>query len=244
MGWPGGQGAPLVSKAREPVAPLGEVQLIPTGDLRPYPANARRITQRAVDLTAESLRTFGWQQPCVADPQLVLVVGHVRHRAAQQLGQLVVPTIVAKGLSPAQLKAYRLADNRTHDYTTWDYGQLAGELAAPGMDDFAKVLDLANWQQLITEFEAARVDGQQFLTDQRTRDQLTADLTLTVTFADRAAADRAGALILDQIPGVIYVRYGYQQAGPAAASGDQQREAGADPAQHHPPAAPPDGGHS
>lgn len=206
------------------IADLGPVQVLPLASLTPYPANARRITQRAVELTAESLRLFGWQQPMVADPERVLVVGHVRHRAALSLGEATGPVIIAEHLSPAQLKAYRIADNRTHDYTTWDYGLLAAELDEVG-DDFARVLDLADWKGLLAQFDQAQADGADYLTDPAARAKLTGQLTLTVTFAERDDWERAGKAILETIPGVVDVRYGYQGPGGSAAGGDQRRQA-------------------
>lgn len=190
-----------------PIADLGPVQRLPLDTLTPYPANARRITAKAVDLTAESLRLFGWQQPLVVDPGRVLIVGHVRHRAARQLGAVDGPVIIAEHLTAAEVKAYRIADNRTHDYTAWDYGTLAREL--DGLpDDFARVLDLADWEAIVAGFEDARADGLLPNTTERTSALLGGGFALSVVFADREAADKAAPAIMD-IPGVLNVRHGF-----------------------------------
>jgi len=193
--------------ATPPIADLGAVERVRLADLTPYPANARRITAKAVDLTAESLRLFGWQQPMVADPGRVLIVGHVRHRAALKLGAEYGPAIIAEGLTAAQVKAYRIADNRTHDYTTCDYGQLAAEL--DGLpDDFARVLDLADWEAIVAGFEDARADGLLPNTTERTSALLGGGFALSVVFANREAADVAAPAIM-AIPGVLNVRHGF-----------------------------------
>lgn len=181
-----------------------EIESWPLDKARPYPANARKIPQRAVEQCAESIREFGWQQPIVVDRDGVIVAGHVRHRAAALLGETTIPVVVARELSDAQIRAYRIADNRTRDYTTWDYGMLADELRAVG-DDFAKVLDLADWQQLVAEFERQRADAEDLLSGDA-RALISQEHAVTVVFADRDSADRAGPELL-AIAGVLHVRY-------------------------------------
>jgi len=95
----------------------------------PYARNAREISQSAVDKVAASIKEFGWRQPIVVDAQDVIIVGHTRLRAAQKLGLAVVPVHVATNLTPAQVKSYRLLDNRSHEEATWDLELLASELA-------------------------------------------------------------------------------------------------------------------
>jgi DNA modification methylase len=97
--------------------------------IRPYEKNARKIPQRAVDKVAASLQEYGWQQPIVVDKQGVIVVGHVRRLAALQLGWTEAPIHVADNLTPAQIRAYRLMDNRSHQEADWDLDLLGPELA-------------------------------------------------------------------------------------------------------------------
>lgn len=110
----------------------------------PYGRNARKIPQDAIDKVAGSLKEFGWRQPIVVDREGVIVVGHTRLLAAQQLGMAEVPVHVASNLTPEQVRAYRLADNRTHDETGWDLSLLAVEmkdLASMGVDLSATAFD-------------------------------------------------------------------------------------------------------
>ena len=94
----------------------------------PYARNPR-ANDAAVDAVAASINKFGFRQPIVVDEQGVIVVGHTRFKAARRLGLDEVPVHVAEGLTEAQVKAYRLADNRTADYAHWDEELLPLELA-------------------------------------------------------------------------------------------------------------------
>src|SRR6516165_6880393 len=96
--------------------------------IRPY-QNNRRVNDPAVDAVAASIKAFGFRQPIVVDEQGVIIVGHTRYKAALKLGLTEVPVHVAVGLSPAQAKAYRLADNQTARLAEWDYERLPIELA-------------------------------------------------------------------------------------------------------------------
>src|SRR5271166_1045986 len=113
------------------------IETWPLDRIKPYERNARKIPQRAIDKVAASLKEFGWQQPIVVNKAGVIIVGHTRYLAAKQLGWTEAPVHVAKNLSAAQEKAYRLADNRTNEETGWDLGLLApeiGELKALNFD--------------------------------------------------------------------------------------------------------------
>ena len=105
-----------------------DVQMWPISAILPYPQNARKIPQAAIDKVAKSIQEFGWQQPIVVEPTGVIVVGHVRRLAALQLGLIEAPVHVARDLTPTQLRAYRLMDNRSHEDAKWDAGILTLEL--------------------------------------------------------------------------------------------------------------------
>jgi DNA modification methylase len=111
-----------------------DVQLRPIDDVTPYPGNPRR-NDAAVDAVARSLKEFGFRQPVVVDKDSVVVVGHTRLKAARKLGLTHVPVHVAADLTPAQARAYRIADNRTATIADWDNDLLAAELAGLKADD-------------------------------------------------------------------------------------------------------------
>jgi DNA modification methylase len=104
------------------------VQLRPITSIKPYERNPRR-NDPAVDAVAASIREFGFRQPIVVDEQGVIVVGHTRFKAALKLGMKTVPVHVAKGLTPEQIMAYRIADNKTATLSSWDDERLVQELA-------------------------------------------------------------------------------------------------------------------
>lgn len=107
--------------------------------ITPYDKNPRR-NKKAVDAVASSLKQFGWRQPIVVDGEKVIVVGHTRYLAAQKMGMEKVPVVVAKDLRPDQVKAYRIADNKTNEIAEWDVGLLSDELKAlsdAGWNNFA-----------------------------------------------------------------------------------------------------------
>lgn len=92
--------------------------------------NNPRNNDRAVDAVAESIREFGFKVPIVIDGDNVIVCGHTRVKAAQKLGMETVPCIIADDLTPEQIKAFRLADNKTGELAGWDFAKLEEELAA------------------------------------------------------------------------------------------------------------------
>jgi DNA modification methylase len=104
------------------------VEMRPITSIRPYDNNPR-LNDAAVDAVAASIKEFGFRQPIVVDQDSVIIVGHTRFKAALKLGLEVVPVHVALGLTPAQAKAYRLADNQTATLSQWDNERLPLELA-------------------------------------------------------------------------------------------------------------------
>ena len=103
--------------------------------VKPYPGNPR-INDDAVDAVAGSLQEFGFRQPLVVDTDGILIVGHTRWKAALKLGLKKVPVHLAKDLTPAQIKAYRIADNQTASIAEWDFDLLPIELAGLQAMDF------------------------------------------------------------------------------------------------------------
>jgi DNA modification methylase len=96
--------------------------------ITPYDRNPR-LNDPAVDAVAASIREFGFRQPIVVDEHGVIVVGHTRYKAALKLGLTTVPVHVAVGLTPEQVKAYRIADNQTASLSGWNEDLLVAELA-------------------------------------------------------------------------------------------------------------------
>ena len=105
-----------------------KIELRPLAEIKPYEKNPR-LNDGAVDAVAESIRRFGFRQPIVVDADGVIVCGHTRYRAAQKLGLAEVPVHVATDLTPEQIRAYRIADNKTAELAEWNLELLPIELA-------------------------------------------------------------------------------------------------------------------
>lgn len=114
-----------------------KIQWMAVDAVTPYEKNPRKIPKEAVEKVAASIREFGFKQPIVVDKYMVIIVGHTRLMAAKQLGLDKVPVLVALDLSPEKVKAYRLADNKTNEFTDWEFDTLQEELASfLSVDDF------------------------------------------------------------------------------------------------------------
>ena len=111
----------------------------PLKDLIPYGNNPRHITTEAVDDVAESIKRYGFRQPIVIDKENIILAGHVRYLASQKLGLESVWVERAEELSTKDAREYRLADNRTSEYTDFDVDKLAEEMRdledVPGWDN-------------------------------------------------------------------------------------------------------------
>ena len=112
-----------------------KIEKINIDRLIPYARNPRN-NKASVSKVASSIKEYGWQQPIVVDNEMVVIAGHTRLLAAQQLGLNEVPVHIAANLTTEQIKAYRLADNRIAEDSEWDESLLALELAELESLDF------------------------------------------------------------------------------------------------------------
>jgi DNA modification methylase len=133
-----------------------QIEMVPIESVREYERNPRTISEDAVAAVASSIAQFGFKVPLVVDGANVIIAGHTRHRAARKLGLPTVPVIRADDLTPAQVQAFRLADNQVATLSKWDYELLPleiSELKAAGFDltllsfdadELAQLIDAAN----------------------------------------------------------------------------------------------------
>lgn len=111
------------------------IELWPLERLRPYAKNARTHSEAQVDKICASIMAYGFNNPILVDEDDGIVAGHGRYAAATKLDMAQVPVISLSHLTPAQRRAYVLADNRTFEDGGWDTAILAEELAALAADD-------------------------------------------------------------------------------------------------------------
>jgi DNA modification methylase len=128
----------------------------------PYARNARVCPEQAIAKVAGSIHEFGFKNPILVDAEGVIIAGHTRLLAAQRLELETVPVIVCADLSPAKVKALRLADNRTGEETTWDEELLAveiGELLGLDIDLSLTGFDEGELAALLAEPTTGLVDA-------------------------------------------------------------------------------------
>ena len=104
-------------------------------EIKPY-ANNPRQNDSAVDAVAASIQEFGFKIPIVIDAKNEIIAGHTRIKAARKLGITEIPCIIADDLTEAQIKAFRIADNRVAELSTWDSTLLTLELQELANMDF------------------------------------------------------------------------------------------------------------
>lgn len=106
-----------------------KVKAVKVADLIEYENNPRK-NKKAVAAVAESIKQFGFKNPIIIDKDGVIIAGHTRKAAAEQLGLETVPCIIADDLTPEQAAAFRLADNKTGELAEWDFEKLEAEIKA------------------------------------------------------------------------------------------------------------------
>jgi ParB family transcriptional regulator, chromosome partitioning protein len=119
-----------------------KIKQVSTDALIPYALNSRRHSDKQVERIASSITEFGFNQPVVVDSNNVVIVGHGRLEAAKKLGLKQVPAIEVRNLTEAQIKAYRILDNKLQNESDWDFDFLQLEIESLKETDF----DLETWE--------------------------------------------------------------------------------------------------
>ena len=128
-----------------------EVMMRDLSELTPYGGNAKRHDKKQIANVAESIRQFGFVQPIVIDRYGVIVIGHCRALAAKKLGMREVPCVCVDDLTPEQVNALRLVDNKSNE-SDWDFDLLAEELPGLDLSAFAFDWDIENEDEYGTDF--------------------------------------------------------------------------------------------
>lgn len=137
-----------------------EIRSVKIKEIKPYDRNAKKHDDTQINNVAESIRQFGFVQPIVIDSNGVIVIGHCRFEAAKRLKYAEVPCIMVDDLTPEQVDALRIVDNKTNE-SPWDIDLLAEELQDLDLSMFDFAWDLMEETAEateITEDEAPEVD--------------------------------------------------------------------------------------
>jgi site-specific DNA-methyltransferase (adenine-specific) len=121
------------------------VDYIPVSEIVPYEKNPRK-NDKAVDIVTKSIKEFGFNVPILLDKNNVIIAGHTRLKAAMKLGMNEVPVIWLEDLTEEQAKAFRIMDNKSIEYATWDIDLLKGEFAE--LKDKGFDLDLTGFNEV------------------------------------------------------------------------------------------------
>jgi DNA modification methylase len=133
-----------------------DIKQIAIDKVIPYARNPRD-NKEAISKVAASIKEYGFRQPIVVDEEMVIIAGHTRLLAAQQIGLSEVPVHIATDLSDVQIKAYRIADNKTHEFSQWDEELLAlemEELQKQGLDLDLTAFDSADIDHLLATLQS------------------------------------------------------------------------------------------
>lgn len=115
------------AKPAEAASGKMSIEYLPVDSIIPYKNNARK-NEDAIPVVKASIEAFGFRVPVCVDRDNVLVYGHTRLMAAKELGYTELPVVRADDLTPAQVRAFRLADNIVAEKSGWDFEKLEKEL--------------------------------------------------------------------------------------------------------------------
>lgn len=117
------------------------------GELKDYENNPRR-NDRSAELVAESIREYGFNVPVLIDKNDTIISGHTRKKAAEMLGMEKIPCIYIDNLSAEKIREFRLVDNKTSEFASWDYDKLIEELTEIENENMSKAFDFPDINNL------------------------------------------------------------------------------------------------
>jgi site-specific DNA-methyltransferase (adenine-specific) len=133
-----------------------QVQDTDISKIKPYENNPRDNSE-AIGEVAKSIKAYGFQQPIVVDKDGTIIVGHTRYEAAKSLGLKTIPVVWASNLNEQQVKGYRLADNKTNDYSVWDNKKLLKELQDIDEDIYTGFKESSIFEDVLDESDNSPV---------------------------------------------------------------------------------------
>lgn len=183
-----------------------EIEFIKTDDVKQYAKNAKKHPEEQVNYIANSIKEFGFRQPIVVDKDNVIVIGHGRFLAAKKLGLEVLPCVRATDLSEQQIKALRIADNKTSEKGSWDDALLSEEIKSL-IDD----MDMTDFgfgdfelSMMTEDFEPEPFDDEIIKEYEETAEEHLAKRRVIITYTDEQEDALKAVLGLDEIKKVVY----------------------------------------
>jgi hypothetical protein len=162
-----------MTEEQTPALTLPDIQTVPIDTVVPYWRNPRNVTTEAVGAIAESISRYGYQQPIVVDHERVIIIGHTRYAALRRLGATDVQVAIAKDLSPQKVKELRVIDNKSGEFSLWDFEKLQEELATTDTGSMAGFFDvLADADQANTTVDTTGASGDFYVEEPEPQDQV------------------------------------------------------------------------
>lgn len=186
---------------------MGKLKVVykPLQEIHPYEKNPRK-NDDAVQFVKNSIEKFGFKNPIIIDGDGAIVAGHTRYKAAQELGLTEVPTITADDLTPEQIKAFRIADNKTAERASWDNDILREELSDL-LDDFDMTdFGFGDFElSILTEdFEPEPYDDELINQYSENDEKFVQKKRVIITYTDEEESELLSVLGLQSIKKVVY----------------------------------------
>lgn len=174
-------------------------------EITPYEKNPRK-NDEAVEYVANSIKEFGFKVPIVIDKNGVIVAGHTRYKAAQKLGLKKLPCVIADDLTEEQVKAFRIADNKTSEKASWDNDLLKEELGEI-LDEF-DMTDFGFGEFELTilqgDYEPEPYDDEMMEQYSENDEKFTAKKRVIITYTEETETQVAEVLGVGEIKKVVY----------------------------------------
>lgn len=183
-----------------------EIEFVKTDDVKQYAKNAKKHPEEQVSYIANSIKEFGFRQPLVIDKDNVIVIGHGRYLAAKKLGLEVVPCVRATDLSEQQIKALRIADNKTSEKGSWDDALLSEEIKSLIEDMDMTDFGFGDFElSMMTEdFEPEPFDDEIIKEYEANAEEHLAKRRVIITYTDDQEEALKALLGLEEIKKVVY----------------------------------------
>ena len=145
---------------------MKELKIIDINKIKQYNNNPR-YNSEAIDMVVQSINQCGYIAPIIVDENYEILAGHTRYQALKRLGKSEIEVLIIYDLSEEQKKKYRLLDNRTAEFSTWDFDKLQTELNLIDFGDFNFDFDDCLFKPNIEENEEEYIEEEEINIEQK-----------------------------------------------------------------------------